>query len=109
MRSTVRCQLAQAGLAAIAIVGVACAQNRNYAQTNLVADTAGTATNTDPNLKGLWGLSESPTSPFWVSDTFSGLSTIYNSAGVPNAGLVVTIPPGAASHSKTGTPTGQVN
>jgi uncharacterized protein (TIGR03118 family) len=108
MKSTFRAQLAQAGLAAIAIIGVACAQNRNYVQTNLISDTAGTATNTDPNLKGLWGLSQSPTSPFWVSDTFSGLSTVYNTAGVPSA-LVVTIPPGAASHSKTGTPTGQVN
>jgi uncharacterized protein (TIGR03118 family) len=108
MRSTFRRHVAQGGLAAIAVIGVACAQNRNYVQTNLVSDTAGTAANTDPNLKGLWGLSASPTSPFWVSDTFSGLATIYTSAGVPSA-TVVAIPPGAASHSKTGTPTGQVN
>jgi uncharacterized protein (TIGR03118 family) len=109
MRSTFRRHLAHAGLAAIAVIGVARAQNKNYVQTNLVSDTAGAAANTDPNLKGLWGVSQSPTSPFWVSDVASGLSTLYNSAGVPNAAVVVTIPPGAASHSKTGSPTGQVN
>ena len=108
MRRTFRHHLARTGLASLAVIGVACAQNKNYVQTNLVSDTAGNAANTDPNMKGLWGISESPTSPFWVSDTFTGLSTLYNTAGVP-AALVVTIPPGAASHSKTGSPTGQVN
>jgi len=96
------------GLAAAAIMGVACAQNMHYVQTNLVSDTAGNATNTDPNLKGLWGVSQSPTSPFWVSDTASGLSTIYTAAGVPSA-TVVTVPPGSKTTSKTGSPTGQVN
>ena len=40
--------------------------NMHYVQTNLVSDTAGNAANTDPNLKGLWGVSQSPASPFWV-------------------------------------------
>jgi uncharacterized protein (TIGR03118 family) len=96
-------------LTGAAAIGIACAQNMHYNQTNLVADTASAgAANTDPNLKGLWGVSASPTSPFWVSDTASGLSTLYNTAGVPSA-TVVTIPPGAKALSKNGTPTGQVN
>src|SRR5947209_14794692 len=85
------------------------AQNLNYVQKNLVADTSGAADNTDPNLKGLWGISASPTSPFWVSNTFSGTSTLYNgTTGVPSA-TVVTIPAGSASTVRHGTPTGQVN
>src|SRR5438105_8109940 len=89
--------------------GAVFAQNLNYTQHNLVADTPGIADNTDPNLKGLWGVSASPTSPFWVSNTFSGVSTLYNgTTGVPNA-TVVTIPAAAAATSNHGTPTGQVN
>jgi len=109
MNSALCRRLTLNGLAAIAGMGIACAQNMHYNQTNLVADTAAAgAANTDSNLKGLWGVSQSPTSPFWVSDSASGLSTIYNTAGVPSA-TVVTIPPGAKSLSKTGSPTGQVN
>ncbi len=79
----------------------------NFTQRNLVSDTAGAAENTDPNLVGTWGISASPTSPFWVSNTTNGTSTLYNTAGVPNA-LVVQVPPSAANKGKTGTPTGQV-
>jgi uncharacterized protein (TIGR03118 family) len=71
-----------------------------YQQTNLVSDVPGLAAFTDPNLKNPWGMSSSPTSPIWVSNQVSGNSTLYNTAGQPQA-LVVTIP-GA------GGPTGQV-
>ena len=91
------------------VAGAAYAQNLNYTQHNLVSDTSGSADNTDPNLTGLWGLSASPTSPFWVSNTFSGTSTLYNgTTGVPSA-TVVTVPAGASSTAGHGTPTGQVN
>jgi uncharacterized protein (TIGR03118 family) len=76
-----------------------------YSQTNLVSDIPGLAANTDPNLINPWGISESSGSPFWVSDNGTGVSTLYNSAGVPQA-LKVTIPvPGGGSSS----PTGQVS
>ena len=39
----------------------------NFTQTNLVADVAGVAAVTDPNLVGTWGISESSGSPFWIS------------------------------------------
>jgi len=76
-----------------------------YVQTNLVSNIPGMAANTDPNLRNPWGISFSPAgSPFWVSDNRSGLATLYNGAGVPQA-LVVTIP---GAGGAPGAPTGQV-
>jgi uncharacterized protein (TIGR03118 family) len=86
----------------------------NFVQVNLVADVDGVAAVTDPNLVGTWGISESATSPFWVSDTAVGLSTLYTvteaAPKVPAVStLVANIPPSAANKGKTGFPTGQVN
>src|SRR5262245_31114004 len=77
-----------------------------YKQTNLVSDIAGLATQTDPNLVNPWGLARSGTSPWWVSDNGTGLSTLYNGAGAIQS-LVVTIavPSGATEHAA---PTGVV-
>jgi uncharacterized protein (TIGR03118 family) len=76
-----------------------------YAQTNLVSDIPGLASHTDPQLKNPWGISFAPASPFWVSDAGSGVSTLYDAAGVKQR-LVVTIPgPGGPV---PGVPTGQV-
>ena len=79
------------------------ADSLGFSQTNLVSDIPNFAANTDPNLKNPWGVSFSATSPFWASDQVTGLATLYNAAGTPQA-LVVTIPGGAPP---TG-PTGQV-
>ena len=49
---------------------------------------------TDPDLINPWGISESASSPFWVSDNGTGKSTLYNSAGVKQ-GLVVSMPAGS--------------
>lgn len=74
-----------------------------YAVTNLVSDIAGFAAQTDPNLVNPWGIALSPTSPFWVSDNRSGVTTLYNGAGAlfPVASPIVAKIPG-------GKPTGQV-
>jgi uncharacterized protein (TIGR03118 family) len=80
----------------------------NFIQTNLTSDLANVAQNPDGHLVNPWGISEGPKGDFWVSDNQTGLSTLYNSNGVP-AGLVVQIPPGSASpQGSLGTPTGQV-
>jgi len=74
-----------------------------FVQTNLVSDIPGLAPVLDPNLKNPWGVSFSPTSPFWISDQRTGVSTLYNGQGVPQpqfTPLIVTIPPSG--------PTGQV-
>jgi len=90
-------------LAGIAIA--AAPAGAQYVQTNLVSNIPGLAANTDPDLRNPWGISFGPTTPFWVSDANTGLSTLYNGAGVKQ-GLVVTIPgPGG---SVPGVPTGQV-
>src|ERR1043165_2287734 len=63
-----------------------------YIQHNLVSDLPNMAVTTDPNLKNPWGLAFSPTSPFWISDNGTGVSTLYNT-NAQKLGLTVTIPP----------------
>ena len=79
-----------------------------YQQTNLVSDLPNIAQFQDPNLLNPWGLSHSPTSPWWVSDNGAGVSTLYNGDGTARS-LVVTIPPPAGSPpGTTSAPTGNV-
>jgi uncharacterized protein (TIGR03118 family) len=69
-----------------------------FAVTNLVTDdqTAHPAQITDPGLKNAWGLSYSPTSPFWLSANGSGTSVLYSvnasTQVTAKQGLVVSIP-----------------
>src|SRR2546429_3085611 len=78
----------------------------HYQQTNLVSDVPGLAAATDANLVNAWGLAASSTGPWWVADNGTGLSTLYNGAGVTQT-LVVTVatPPGDTDPA---TPTGIV-
>ena len=88
------------------------ASSQSVSQINLVTDDQvfltsqgfAQAANVDPNLINPWGMSFSPTSPFWLSDQGTGVSTLYNAAGAPQS-LVVTIPGSASGPSG---PTGQV-
>jgi uncharacterized protein (TIGR03118 family) len=79
---------------------------------NLVgSDPTVGAAQTDPNLINPWGLSESPTSPFWISDNGAGLTSIYSAtpAGVTTnviAPITIAVPPG--QDPGTASPTGQV-
>ena len=76
-----------------------------FLQHNLVSDLAGIADMIDPTLVNPWGISASPTSPFWVSNNHSGTVNIYDSSGKP-ASLVVTLH--APGGTNPATPTGQV-
>jgi uncharacterized protein (TIGR03118 family) len=83
----------------------------NVLQTNLVSDLPGVAAHTDPNLVNPWGISESTMSPFWISDNNAGVSTLYNSLGVPQPAakpLIVSIPTTGDPLGSSGTPTGTV-
>ena len=81
------------------------AQAQAFKVVNLVSDGSVKAKTVDPNLINPWGISESPTGPFWVSDNNAGVSTLYNTAGGKVA-LTVAVPgPGGVG---AGTPTGQV-
>jgi uncharacterized protein (TIGR03118 family) len=95
-----------------------------FQQTNLVADTSTPHDSTgkalaapeivDTSLKNPWGISLSSTSPFWVADQRTSLSTLYSGdhlqpdgtiSPITKVGLTVTIPPriGAMQGSPTGT------
>jgi uncharacterized protein (TIGR03118 family) len=76
-------------------------------QTNLVSNIPGVALVTDPSLQNPWGLASSGTSPWWVGDNGTGISTLYNGTTGAKSAMVVTIPPesGGASPSH---PTGVV-
>ncbi|MGA8025918.1 MAG: TIGR03118 family protein [Bryobacteraceae bacterium] len=79
----------------------------SFEQINLVSDLPGENTlnpTPDPNLKNPWGVSFSPTSPFWISNQGSGTATLYDGIG-NKVNLTVPIPPGTPP--LTG-PTGQV-
>src|SRR5208337_1286971 len=80
--------IASVGLLSLSTL-VSAQQVQHYKQTNLVSDTAGTATVTDPNLVNPWGLSRSSGSPWWVSDNGTGRATLYGATGTP-ASIVVT-------------------
>jgi uncharacterized protein (TIGR03118 family) len=77
-----------------------------YEQHNLVSDISGVADYLDSNLVNPWGIASSSTSLFWISDNQTGVSTIYNGSGQPNA-LIVTIPPPSGVTSPS-SPTGVV-
>jgi uncharacterized protein (TIGR03118 family) len=85
----------------------AVAFGQHYTQTNLVSNTPGVAPVTDPTLVNPWGISASASSPWWVSDNLTGLSTLYNGAGVKQS-LIVTIPSADPKKSPTGSPTGTI-
>src|SRR6202163_4348639 len=92
----------------VLITGAACFA-QHYTQTNLVSNESGVAPVTDPQLINPWGISRGSGSPWWVSDERTGLSTLYNGAGVKQS-LIVTIPPADPNNKKTptGTPTGTI-
>lgn len=68
-----------AALLTLAVCGQA-ARADFFTTLNLVTDdqAANPAQTTDNHLKNAWGISFSPTSPFWVSSNGAGLSTLYN-------------------------------
>ncbi len=83
-----------------------------FTRTNLVSDipgfsdSAGSTATTDPNLKNPWGVSFTPTSPFWVSDNGTGVATLYDGSGAITP-FVVNIP--TTSAPTGGAATGQVS
>ena len=87
------------------------AQQAGYSQTNLVSNTAGVATTTDPQLLNPWGISILPGQDFWIANNNSGTSTLYDAQGNKDTALVVTIP-GATKNPNgncsPGCPTGTV-
>src|SRR4030095_11628093 len=82
------------------------ARGQLYQQVNLVTDDKSVhpAPVEDPNLVNAWGVSFGPSTPFWVSDAETGLSTLYSVNPVNNTTTKVglEVHTGGAGH-----PTGQ--
>jgi uncharacterized protein (TIGR03118 family) len=105
-RFPVRARIA-AAVAALAFASVAANAQLRVGVTNLVTDDQGAnaAQIADTGLVNAWGVSYSPTSPFWVSSNGAGTAVLYSvsptTQATTKAGLTVTIP-------DAGTVTGQV-
>jgi uncharacterized protein (TIGR03118 family) len=86
------------GAAAIPVVASA-GTGTSYQQTNLISDIPGVARITDANLVNPWGQAASPTSPLWVADNGTNVSSLYTggvNGSIPTiVPLVVSIPEGA--------------
>jgi uncharacterized protein (TIGR03118 family) len=110
VRKPVRCRLELESLEELALLSA------TVLQTNLVSDLPGVAQFQDPNLVNPWGISESGTRVFWVSDNNAGVSTLYNAPANPAEGqppfslnpLVVGIPTPVDPFGASGAPTGTV-
>src|SRR5579884_1937829 len=61
-----------------------------YIQHNLVSDIPLLADFTDANLVNPWGLTASATSPFWLCDQRTGLSTVYTASATVAPGTIST-------------------
>jgi uncharacterized protein (TIGR03118 family) len=87
-------------VAVIALLGFSQgASAQFYDQRNLVSDGSVPADLVDTGLKNAWGLTASATSPWWVADNGTDLSTLYNGNTGAKQALVVQV---------SGAPTGAV-
>lgn len=99
--------------ATLALLLPASALAQQYHRTDLTTDLSSvspTAPNVDSDLKNAWGLARGTTSPWWVSDNGTGLSTLYNSLGVKvllsdgtQPAVVIPTPNGTGTAAPTGT------
>src|SRR5581483_9804371 len=66
---------------------------------NLASNEITAGVHFDPNLINPWGMTSSPTGPFWVANNGTDTSTLYDGNGVPQPvgdPLIVALSPGFA-------------
>jgi len=68
------------------------AEAATYVQTNLVSNMPG-AEITDPALVNPWGITETTTSPFWVSDQGASVATLYTVTNSTTVSKVTAVNP----------------
>ncbi len=79
-------------LSVAGLVASASAAGANaYTVTNLVSDVPGMASTVDSDLVNAWGLTSLPTSPWWVADNGTNVSTLYQADGTKRS-LTVQVP-----------------
>ena len=80
----------------LAVAAAGAPPNPNlYTVHNLVSDQVGVADHFDANLNNAWGLAALATSPWWVADNGTDVSTLYAADGTPfpaASPLVVSVP-----------------
>jgi uncharacterized protein (TIGR03118 family) len=90
----------------LAAAGAASAVTGGYNVTPLVSDNGVPGTITDPNLVNSWGLTAGPSTPWWVADNGTNVSTLYNAMGpISIVPLVVDVgdaPTGTVFNGTTG-------
>jgi uncharacterized protein (TIGR03118 family) len=101
-RRMIICTLAL-GFALMMVSSAAMAQ---YQLVNLSSNQVGWAFHVDPLLVNAWGLARGAGSPWWISDSNSGWSTLYDGSGKTVQQLKVLIP--TAGENGPGSPTGIV-
>lgn len=74
--------LALPALLVLAVMFTASAAAAQYKVTNLTSNQPNVAPKMDKQLVNAWGLARGATSPWWVSDNVTGLSSLYNGNGV---------------------------
>jgi len=93
------------GVAVVATGPLKAAGRTTFSVVPLVSDQPGVAPVTDPDLVNAWGLSSGPTTPWWVSDNGTNLSTLYRGTDGAKQGLVVQVdggPTGTVFNPTTG-------
>jgi uncharacterized protein (TIGR03118 family) len=94
---------------AAAIAGSPAGAATGYIQHNLVSSIPGIADHHDADLVNAWGLGARPTSPWWVADNGTDLSTLYTADGTKQ-GLKVNVlsaPTGLVANIGSGFPVHQ--
>src|SRR5436309_13431151 len=88
-------------VAAVLAARISAAGVNAYVQHNLVSDGSLPADHVDSNLVNAWGLTAQPTSPWWVADNGTDVSTIYTADGTPRPRVVSVrnAPTGAVSNT----------
>src|SRR4029077_15567733 len=76
------------------------ASAQTFAVNNLTADVPGVAANTDPNLIGPVGLSRGIIGKWWIPNSGSATSTLYDGNGIAST-LIVGLPPVPGSSTPT--------
>jgi uncharacterized protein (TIGR03118 family) len=94
----IRTNLGRGGMALAALVAalfavmpLGAAEDNSYTVTPLVSDQPGAAPVLDSNLVNAWGLAASSTSPWWVADNGTSVSTLYNGNTGQKVALTVTV------------------
>ena len=93
------------GTALVLVAPSGAAQPTTFKVTPLVSDQPGVAPVTDPDLVNAWGLVSGPTTPWWVNDNGTGLSTLYRGSDGAKQTLKVAVaggPTGVVFNSTSG-------